>query len=127
MLYFHIISGAGTRFGAAARRLSLLVRINLVLGAVLICIAVIAGYSCWTILEVNARREVLAEASLIMASALAMRSYTANEILPLLEFICEVRSSTAAAGCLETLPCRGPTCRQMICGRWSIGSCSSSY
>ncbi len=47
--------------------------------------AIIAGYCCWSILEANARREVLAEAGLMMDSALATRAYTANEILPLLE------------------------------------------
>ena len=47
--------------------------------------AFIAGYCCWSILETNARREVLAEAGLMMDSALATRAYTANEILPLLE------------------------------------------
>jgi HAMP domain-containing protein len=64
--------------------MSLLVRINLALGAVFIAAALIAGYACRTILEANARREVFAEAGLMMDSALAIRDYTANEILPLL-------------------------------------------
>jgi protein-histidine pros-kinase len=64
--------------------MSLLVRINLALGAVFLAAASISGYACWTILEANAQREVLAEAGLMMDSALAMRDYTANEILPLL-------------------------------------------
>jgi HAMP domain-containing protein len=64
--------------------MSLLIRINLALGAVCIAAALIAGYACWTILEANAQREVFSEAGLMMDSALAMRAYTANEILPLL-------------------------------------------
>src|SRR5579862_1865685 len=65
--------------------MSLLVRINVVLGLVSAGAAVLACYVCWTILEGNARREVLAEAGLMMESAVAMRAYTASEILPLLE------------------------------------------
>jgi hypothetical protein len=47
-------------------------------------VALIAGYACRSILEANAQREVFAEAGLMMDSALAVRDYTANEILPLL-------------------------------------------
>src|SRR5258708_39518626 len=64
--------------------MSLLIRINLALGAVFIAAALIAGYACRTILEANAQREVFDEAGLMMDSALAIRAYTANEILPLL-------------------------------------------
>ena len=46
--------------------------------------AAAAGYACWGILEGNARREALAEAGLMLDSALATRDYTASEILPLL-------------------------------------------
>jgi HAMP domain-containing protein len=65
--------------------MSLLVRINLALGVVSMAVAGLAAYSCRMILEDNARREVLAEAGLMMDSAVAIRSYTASEILPLLE------------------------------------------
>lgn len=65
--------------------MSLLVRINVVLGLVSLAAAMLAAYACWTILEGNARREVLADAGLMMDSAGAIRTYTANEILPLLE------------------------------------------
>jgi uncharacterized protein DUF3365 len=64
--------------------MSLLVRINLALGVVFVAAALIAGYACRTILEANAQREVFAEAGLMMDSGLAIRDYTANEILPLL-------------------------------------------
>src|SRR6202046_4726812 len=46
--------------------------------------ALTAGYVCRSILEANAKREVFSEAGLMMDSALAIRNYTANEILPLL-------------------------------------------
>jgi HAMP domain-containing protein len=64
--------------------MSLLTRINLALGAVFLVGALAAGYVCRNILEANAQREVFAEAGLMMDSALAIRDYTANEILPLL-------------------------------------------
>jgi len=64
--------------------MSLLIRINLALGAVFIAAALIAGYACRTIIEANAQREVFDEAGLMMDSALAIRAYTASEILPLL-------------------------------------------
>ncbi len=64
--------------------MSLLIRINLALGAVFVAAVVITAYSGRSILETNARREVLAEAGLMMDSALAIREYTATEILPLL-------------------------------------------
>jgi protein-histidine pros-kinase len=65
--------------------MNLLVRINLVLGATLALAALALGYGCWSLLQVNAKREVLREAALMMDSALATRSYTTSEILPLLE------------------------------------------
>jgi HAMP domain-containing protein len=64
--------------------MSLLTGINLALGAVFIVAALTAGLVCRSILEANAQREVFAEAGLMMDSALAIRDYTANEILPLL-------------------------------------------
>ena len=64
--------------------MSLLFRINAALGGVCLLAALLAGYVCWTMLEANAQREVLAEAGLMMDSAAAVRTYTANEILPLI-------------------------------------------
>ncbi len=55
------------------------------MSVVFIGAAFIAGYCCWHILEANARREVLAEAGLMVDSALATRACTANEIPPLRE------------------------------------------
>src|SRR5882757_6617198 len=65
--------------------MNLLVRINLVLGATLALAALALSYGCWSLLQVNAKREVLREAALMMDSALATRTYTTAEILPLLE------------------------------------------
>ena len=64
--------------------MSLLFRINAALAAVFLLAALITGYMCWTMLEANAQREVLAEAGLMLDSAAAARTYTANEILPLI-------------------------------------------
>src|ERR1700722_246438 len=64
--------------------MSLLFRINLAFGAVFLAAVLLTGYTCRSILEANARREVFTEAGLMMDSALAIRDYTANEILPLL-------------------------------------------
>jgi HAMP domain-containing protein len=64
--------------------MSLLFRINAALGGVFLFAALVAGYVCWTMLEANAQREVLADAGLMMDSAAAVRTYTANEILPLI-------------------------------------------
>jgi len=65
--------------------MSLMLRINLALGALFIVATSIAAYACWTILAQNAQHQVLSEAGLMMDSALAIREYTANEILPLLD------------------------------------------
>jgi HAMP domain-containing protein len=64
--------------------MSLLLRINAALGGVFLLAFALAGYVCWTMLESNAQREVLAEAGLMMDSAAAVRSYTSDEILPLI-------------------------------------------
>ncbi|HEY2780375.1 MAG TPA: DUF3365 domain-containing protein [Steroidobacteraceae bacterium] len=64
--------------------MSLLFRINAALGVVFLAAALLAGYVCRGMLEENAQREVLAEAGLMMDSAAAVRTYTANEILPLI-------------------------------------------
>jgi HAMP domain-containing protein len=64
--------------------MNLLVRINLVLGATLGLAALVLGYVCWLSLQTNARREAMREAGVMMDSALAIRTYTTTEILPLL-------------------------------------------
>lgn len=64
--------------------MSLLFRINAALGGVFLLAGLLTGYVWWAMLETNARREVLAAAGLMMDSASAARTYTANEILPLI-------------------------------------------
>ena len=65
--------------------MSLLLRWNLILGISSACIAAAAGYACHSMLEANAERELLAEAGLMLDSAVAMRAYTSAEIGPLLD------------------------------------------
>jgi HAMP domain-containing protein len=64
--------------------MSLLFRINAALSVVFLLAALLTGYVCWAMLEANAQREALAEAGLMMDSAAAARTYTANEVLPLI-------------------------------------------
>ena len=64
--------------------MSLLLRINVALGAVFLLAALFAGYVCRGMLENNAQREALADAGLMMDSAAAVRTYTSQEILPLI-------------------------------------------
>jgi HAMP domain-containing protein len=64
--------------------MSLLLRINTALGGVFLLAFALAAFVCWSMLESNAQREVLAEAGLMMDSAAAVRSYTSKEILPLI-------------------------------------------
>ena len=65
--------------------MSLLVRINLILGATLLLAAIALSYGCRSLLQSNARTEVIREAALMLDSALAIRNYTSAEILPLLQ------------------------------------------
>lgn len=65
--------------------MSLLVRINLILGATLLCAAIALSYGCRSLLQANAKLGVMREAGVMLDSALAIRSYTGAEILPLLE------------------------------------------
>jgi HAMP domain-containing protein len=64
--------------------MNLLVRINLVLALAFTLAALAVGWACSAMLQENAKRETLREAGLMMDSALAMRAYTAAEIVPLL-------------------------------------------
>jgi HAMP domain-containing protein len=64
--------------------MSLLVRINVALAMTFTLAALAVGYVCSVMLQTNAKREVLQNAGLMLDSALAIREYTAEEILPLL-------------------------------------------
>jgi protein-histidine pros-kinase len=65
--------------------MSLLLRTNLALAAVFILAAAAAGWIGRVALEANARHDALAQAGLMMDSALAIRAYTSREIVPLLD------------------------------------------
>ena len=64
--------------------MNLLVRINLSLVVIFVIGALAAGIVCRSVLQANAKREILTQAGLMMDSAAAMRDYTESEILPLL-------------------------------------------
>ncbi len=64
--------------------MKLLVRLNLALGTALAIAGLVLGYACWGMLQSNAKSQVTREAALMMDSALATRTYTSIEILPLL-------------------------------------------
>ncbi|MEB4591290.1 DUF3365 domain-containing protein [Candidatus Thiothrix sp. Deng01] len=64
--------------------MKLATKFNLVLILVLLAGFAIAGVSSYTILQKNARQEILDRANIMMESALAMRSYTVKEVRPLL-------------------------------------------
>ncbi|MBV9911379.1 MAG: DUF3365 domain-containing protein [Sinobacteraceae bacterium] len=70
---------------APGKSMPLLLRINLALLATLGAVTLLLGYVSWYRAQLNARRQVMQEARLMLDSALAIRSYTAAEILPLLE------------------------------------------
>jgi protein-histidine pros-kinase len=64
--------------------MNLLVRINLALALAFALAALAVGWACSSMLQANAKRESLREAGLMMDSALSMRAYTSEEIVPLL-------------------------------------------
>lgn len=62
--------------------MNLLLRMNLALGLVFGLGVVASGLVCRSVLHANAEREALAQAALMMDSALAIRDYTETEIVP---------------------------------------------
>lgn len=64
--------------------MSLLVRINLALAMAFALAFLAVAWVCSSMLQANAQRETLREAGLMMDSALSMRAYTSEEIVPLL-------------------------------------------
>jgi len=64
--------------------MSLTAKFNLVLIAVFSLGLAVTGYISHSILQDNARNEVIARAGLMMESALAVRGYTVDEVRPLL-------------------------------------------
>ena len=65
--------------------MSFVIKINLAMSMVFIIGLSIVGYVANVILQDNAKREVIAQAGLMMEGAFAVRSYTITEIRPLLK------------------------------------------
>lgn len=65
--------------------MNLLLRVNLAVGLVFALGALTAGLVCSSLLRENAKQQAFAAAGLMMDGAIAMRSYTADEIVPLLD------------------------------------------
>jgi len=64
--------------------MKLVTKFNAVIVTVFVLGLAVTGAISWTILQSNARNEILERAGLMMEAALAMRSYTISEIAPLL-------------------------------------------
>src|SRR3984893_9848171 len=66
-------------------KMKLLVKFNLVLCAVFAIGFVTAGYVCNRLLQQNAKAEIMENARSMIEAAIAVRTYTATQIKPLLE------------------------------------------
>jgi len=65
--------------------MKLLLKFNLVLFLVFALGLVITGYACNRLLQQNAKAEIMENARIMMEAAIAVRTYTATQIKPLLE------------------------------------------
>ena len=65
--------------------MKLMWKFNLVLLAVFVVGFVLTGFISYSVLQANAREEILDNARVMMESALASRSYTNSQVTPLLE------------------------------------------
>ena len=65
--------------------MKLIWKFNLVLLGIFALGFLVAGYVSYKALQANAREEVLQHARIMMEAALATRSYTANQVKPLLD------------------------------------------
>ncbi len=94
--------------------MSLLVRMNLAMMVVFVIGASIAGWIAHSILEGNAKREVIDQARLMIEGAKAVRTYTVEEIEPLLnaqlqtDFLPQTIPSYAATQNLQKLRLNHP-------------------
>jgi protein-histidine pros-kinase len=70
--------------GVIGATMNLTTKINLILGATLLVALILVGVNSYLLTEDNALQQVTDQAELIMQEALAVRSYTVNEIRPLL-------------------------------------------
>jgi len=73
-----------TTFAVGMTAMNLLARINFALIPAFAIAAVAADYACDSLLQASARNESMHEAGLMLDSALAARTYTTEEIVPLL-------------------------------------------
>jgi hypothetical protein len=77
----------GVQFRASAFedvKMKLLVKFNLVLCAVFAIGFITAGYVCNRLLQQNAKAEIMENARIMIEAAIAVRTYTATQIKPLL-------------------------------------------
>jgi len=94
--------------------MKLVAKFNLVLVGVCTVGLAVAGYMSFTILQKNARDEVVQHAGMMMEAALAIRSYTVGEIKPLLamqltrQFLPQSVPAYAATQSFETLRSNHP-------------------
>src|SRR6478752_467486 len=65
--------------------MKLLWKFNLVLLGIFLMGFAIAGYVSYQVLQANAREEIVQNARLMMEAALSSRTYTSNQVKPLLE------------------------------------------
>jgi HAMP domain-containing protein len=65
--------------------MKLLVKFNLVLCVVFAVSFAVTGYVCRRLLQQNARAEIMENARIMMEAAIAVRTYTATQIKPLLD------------------------------------------
>lgn len=65
--------------------MKLILKFNLVFVVVFLAGLAAAGYVSWTLLQKNAREEVVQNARLVMESALSTRAYTSGQVGPLLQ------------------------------------------
>ena len=70
--------------GVIGVTMNLTTKINLILGATFLVALLLVGINSYLLTEDNALQQVTDQAELIMQEALAVRSYTVNEIRPLL-------------------------------------------
>jgi HAMP domain-containing protein len=90
--------------------MSLILRFNLILTAIILPGLLISGFMSYTLLQRNAREEVIDLANLMIASAQVIRGYTIDEIRPLIAdqlehtFLPESVPAYAATEALSNLP-----------------------
>lgn len=65
--------------------MKLILKFNLVFVVVFLAGLGAAGYVSWTLLQQNAREEVVQNARLVMETALSTRGYTSSQVAPLLQ------------------------------------------